>query len=237
MRTSVRIGEPDFRDIKGEPFREQRRTCSGNRRPRGPARNQAGPRRAVPGHVRHPDHGRDQVRAPVRTRPRPHHEPAHDGDAAGYGPGTAADARGHALGVDGHTPRSAPAWRREELGRDPILGHRHPPPLTTTSCRARAPCWDAPQTITEPVMMQAAQARGAKVRFDTEYLSHEQGRLRRHHPGPRPAHRHDLPDPLRKLPGGRGRRPQQGRGRPGPAVRGPGRGRRARCHIHLRGRP
>jgi 2,4-dichlorophenol 6-monooxygenase len=33
---------------------------------------------------------------------------------------------------------------------------------------------DAPQTITEPVMMQAAQARGARVRFDTEYLSHEQ---------------------------------------------------------------
>ena len=33
---------------------------------------------------------------------------------------------------------------------------------------------DAPQTITEPVMMQAAQARGAKMRFDTEYLAHVQ---------------------------------------------------------------
>jgi 2,4-dichlorophenol 6-monooxygenase len=33
---------------------------------------------------------------------------------------------------------------------------------------------DAPQTITEPVMMRAAQARGAKVRFDTEYVSHVQ---------------------------------------------------------------
>ncbi len=40
----------------------------------------------------------------------------------------------------------------------------------------QSPCTmlDAPQTITEPVMMQAAQARGAKVRFDTEYLSHVQ---------------------------------------------------------------
>jgi 2,4-dichlorophenol 6-monooxygenase len=33
---------------------------------------------------------------------------------------------------------------------------------------------DAPQTITEPVLMQAAQGRGAKVRFDNEYLSHSQ---------------------------------------------------------------
>jgi 2,4-dichlorophenol 6-monooxygenase len=40
----------------------------------------------------------------------------------------------------------------------------------------QSPCTmlDAPQTITEPVLMQAAQARGAKVRFDTEYLSHVQ---------------------------------------------------------------
>jgi 2,4-dichlorophenol 6-monooxygenase len=40
----------------------------------------------------------------------------------------------------------------------------------------QSPCTmlDAPQTITEPVMMQAAQARGAKVRFDSEYVSHVQ---------------------------------------------------------------
>ena len=50
---------------------------------------------------------------------------------------------------------------------------------------------DAPQTITEPVMMQAAQARGAR-RFDTEYLSAHPGRLGCHHPGPRPADRRDV---------------------------------------------
>ncbi|EXG80593.1 FAD-dependent oxidoreductase [Cryptosporangium arvum] len=39
-----------------------------------------------------------------------------------------------------------------------------------------SPCTmvDAPQTITEPILVQAAQARGARVRFDTEYLSHVQ---------------------------------------------------------------
>ncbi len=33
---------------------------------------------------------------------------------------------------------------------------------------------DAPQTIAEPILVQAAQERGAQIRFDTEYLSHTQ---------------------------------------------------------------
>lgn len=61
----------------------------------------------------------------------------------------------------------------EELGRIPSWGTdtvRH------ADYELQSPCTmlDAPQTITEPVIMQAAQARGAKVRFDTEYLSHVQ---------------------------------------------------------------
>ena len=61
----------------------------------------------------------------------------------------------------------------DELGRIPSWGtdtRRH------ADYELQSPCTmlDAPQTITEPVMMQAAQARGAKVRFDTEYLSHMQ---------------------------------------------------------------
>src|ERR1700721_2946231 len=61
----------------------------------------------------------------------------------------------------------------DELGRLPSWGtdtRRH------ADYELQSPCTmlDAPQTITEPVMMQAAQARGAKVRFDTEYLSHTQ---------------------------------------------------------------
>jgi 2,4-dichlorophenol 6-monooxygenase len=61
----------------------------------------------------------------------------------------------------------------DELGRVPSWGtdtRRH------ADYELQSPCTmlDAPQTITEPVIMQAAQARGAKVRFDTEYLSHIQ---------------------------------------------------------------
>jgi 2,4-dichlorophenol 6-monooxygenase len=61
----------------------------------------------------------------------------------------------------------------EELGRIPSWG-------TDTARRARyelqSPCSmvDAPQTITEPILVQAAQERGAVIRFDTEYLEHVQ---------------------------------------------------------------
>jgi 2,4-dichlorophenol 6-monooxygenase len=61
----------------------------------------------------------------------------------------------------------------EELGRVSSWGTdtaRHADYLLQSPCTML----DAPQTITEPVMMRAAQARGAKVRFDTEYLSHVQ---------------------------------------------------------------
>ncbi len=61
----------------------------------------------------------------------------------------------------------------EELGRIPSWG-------TDTARHAdyelQSPCTmlDAPQTITEPILVQAAQERGAQIRFDTEYLSHTQ---------------------------------------------------------------
>jgi 2,4-dichlorophenol 6-monooxygenase len=61
----------------------------------------------------------------------------------------------------------------EELGRVSSWGTdtaRHADYELQSPC----PMLDAPQTITEPVLMQAAQSRGAKVRFDTEYLSHVQ---------------------------------------------------------------
>jgi 2,4-dichlorophenol 6-monooxygenase len=61
----------------------------------------------------------------------------------------------------------------EELGRIPSWGTdtvRH------ADYELQSPCTmlDAPQTITEPILVKAAQDRGAKVRFDTEYLSHTQ---------------------------------------------------------------
>jgi 2,4-dichlorophenol 6-monooxygenase len=61
----------------------------------------------------------------------------------------------------------------EELGRIPSWG-------TDTARHAdyelQSPCTmlDAPQTITEPILVKAAQEHGARARFDTEYLSHTQ---------------------------------------------------------------
>ncbi|HEX5114297.1 MAG TPA: FAD-dependent monooxygenase [Pseudonocardiaceae bacterium] len=61
----------------------------------------------------------------------------------------------------------------DELGRIPSWGTdtvRH------ADYELQSPCTmlDAPQTITEPILVKAAQERGARVRFDTEYLDHEQ---------------------------------------------------------------
>jgi 2,4-dichlorophenol 6-monooxygenase len=61
----------------------------------------------------------------------------------------------------------------EELGRIPSWGTdtvRH------ADYELASPCTmlDAPQTISEPILVKAAQERGARVRFDTEYLSHVQ---------------------------------------------------------------
>ncbi|MGY1713306.1 FAD-dependent oxidoreductase [Geodermatophilus sp. SYSU D01106] len=61
----------------------------------------------------------------------------------------------------------------EELGRIPSWGTdtvRH----ADYELQSPTSMLDAPQTITEPVLVQAAQERGARVRFDTEYLSHVQ---------------------------------------------------------------
>ena len=61
----------------------------------------------------------------------------------------------------------------EELGRIPSWGtdtERH------ANYELQSPCTmlDAPQTITEPILVKGAQELGAKIRFDTEYLSHTQ---------------------------------------------------------------
>jgi 2,4-dichlorophenol 6-monooxygenase len=61
----------------------------------------------------------------------------------------------------------------EELGRIPSWGTDT---LRHADYELQSPCTmlDAPQTITEPIMVQAAQERGARIRFDVEYLGHEQ---------------------------------------------------------------
>jgi 2,4-dichlorophenol 6-monooxygenase len=89
------------------------------------------------------------------------------------------------MGIEDRLMREATPWEYmgnttfclslagEELGRIPSWG-------TDTARHAdyelQSPCsmLDAPQTITEPVIVKAAQERGAKIRFDTEYLSHVQ---------------------------------------------------------------
>jgi 2,4-dichlorophenol 6-monooxygenase len=89
------------------------------------------------------------------------------------------------MGLEERLMREATPWENmgnttyclslagEELGRVSSWGtdtRRHADYLLQSPCTML----DAPQTITEPVLMQAAQARGAKVRFDTEYVSHVQ---------------------------------------------------------------
>jgi len=89
------------------------------------------------------------------------------------------------MGIEDRLMREATPWEYmgnttfctslagEELGRIPSWG-------TDTARHAdyelQSPCsmLDAPQTITEPVIVKAAQERGAKIRYDTEYLSHAQ---------------------------------------------------------------
>ncbi len=89
------------------------------------------------------------------------------------------------MGVEDRLMREATPWELmgnttfctslagEELGRIPSWGTdtvRH------ANYELQSPCTmlDAPQTITEPIMVTAAQERGARIRFDTEYLSHTQ---------------------------------------------------------------
>jgi 2,4-dichlorophenol 6-monooxygenase len=61
----------------------------------------------------------------------------------------------------------------EELGRIPSWGTD---PARRARYELQSPCTmlDAPQTVTEPILVRAAQERGAVVRFDTEYLGHVQ---------------------------------------------------------------
>jgi 2,4-dichlorophenol 6-monooxygenase len=89
------------------------------------------------------------------------------------------------MGIEDRLMREATPWELmgnttfclslagEELGRIPSWGTdtvRH------ANYELQSPCTmlDAPQTITEPIMVTAAQERGARIRFDTEYLSHTQ---------------------------------------------------------------
>ncbi len=89
------------------------------------------------------------------------------------------------LGIEHLLQREATPWELmsnttyctslagQELGRVPSWGtnpRRHADYLLASPCTMV----DAPQTIVEPILVSQAQVRGAKVRFDTEYLGHEQ---------------------------------------------------------------
>jgi 2,4-dichlorophenol 6-monooxygenase len=89
------------------------------------------------------------------------------------------------MGIEDRLLREATPWEYmgnttfctslagEELGRIPSWGtdtQRH----ADYELASPTTMLDAPQTITEPILVQAAQERGARIRFDTEYLSHVQ---------------------------------------------------------------
>jgi 2,4-dichlorophenol 6-monooxygenase len=90
------------------------------------------------------------------------------------------------IGIEDRLMREATPWHLmsnttfctslagDELGRVPSWGtdpRRHADYVTASPCSMV----DAPQTITEPILVGEAQRRGAQVRFDTEYLRCVQG--------------------------------------------------------------
>ncbi|MFZ9482569.1 MAG: FAD-dependent oxidoreductase [Ilumatobacteraceae bacterium] len=89
------------------------------------------------------------------------------------------------LGVEGQLMAKATPWELMmnttyctslagiELGRCPSWGTD---PARHADYLLQSPCTmvDAPQTIVEPILIGEAQVRGAKMRYDTEYLSHVQ---------------------------------------------------------------
>jgi len=89
------------------------------------------------------------------------------------------------LGVEGQLMAKATPWELMsnttyctslagiELGRCPSWGTD---PVRHADYLLQSPCTmvDAPQTIVEPILVGEAQMRGAKMRFDTEYVSHVQ---------------------------------------------------------------
>jgi len=89
------------------------------------------------------------------------------------------------LGIEDRLMREATPWplmsnttyctslAGQELGRVPSWGtdpRRHADYVLASPCAMA----DAPQTIVEPILVSQAQVRGAKIRFDTEYLGHVQ---------------------------------------------------------------
>lgn len=61
----------------------------------------------------------------------------------------------------------------DELGRIPV---KYFEPRRASDYFTASPCLmtEAPQDILEPILVEEGQLRGAKVRFDTEYVGHEQ---------------------------------------------------------------
>ncbi len=127
------------------------------------------------------------------------------------------------MGVEDRLMRAATPWEYmgnttfctslagEELGRIPSWGTdtvRH------ADYELASPCTmlDAPQPIVEPILVNAAQDRGAQVRFDSEYLSSRPGRRRRDDHSAGPADGRHLHRPV-PVPGRRGRCAQPGRRR------------------------
>ena len=131
-------------------------------------------RRAVPGHLRHADVCVVTKYGAARRQPRGRTSPtsARMETLRDMGVEDTPDARGHPLGADGqHHVLHQPG--RRGARPDPVLGHR-PRRHADYLLRARARCWTRRRRSPSRSWSRAAQARGAKVRFDTEYLSHVQ---------------------------------------------------------------
>lgn len=61
----------------------------------------------------------------------------------------------------------------EEFGRK-LTWHLHPEAKAAHDLASPTSVCDIPQTLMEPILLNAAQRAGSQVRFDTKYISHEQ---------------------------------------------------------------
>ncbi|MFD0391882.1 FAD-dependent monooxygenase [Streptomyces nogalater] len=105
----------------------------------------------------------------LANTPGAHHQPAHHGGAARPRCRGEALAQGSPSQLMGDTVLCT-ALAGDEIGRIRTWGTG---PYSLTEYTSTSPCrmLDLPQTYLEPILTTNAAARGAKVRFDTEFLS------------------------------------------------------------------
>ena len=143
--------------------RDRDRRPDRRQRPRGRRRG------AVPRHPRHRATRDHQVPLDGEHPALAHHQPAHGGDPARRWHRGRHPRGGHAAAPDGRDGASA---RRSPARSWPgcTRGARTRARLAEYTMASPSTHCDLPQTLLEPILLGHAASRGARIRFDTEYL-------------------------------------------------------------------